>query len=311
VVTGRLVDFHGPRTVTYLRTTVAAAADREGVLEFSTADDLAVWVNGVFQAFVARQDAAWFDFPQNPAHAPRRMRVPLLAGTNEVVVRVRGGVYATGGFFARLAPPAAAPSQAAAPSTTPDGLQAIGVEIERASHGGREAIRLVEASAGREGGLALLRDVAFTDGVIEVDVAGRRGPHAVPDVRGFIGVAFRTRPSADSYEYIYLRPDNGRADDQVRRNHATQYAAHPAFTFARLRKESPERYESYVDLEPGAWTRMRVQVSGRTARLFVHDGPQPALVVTDLKLGVEGGGVALWIGPGTEGFFANVRVVAR
>jgi len=94
----------------------------------------------------------------------------------------------------------------------------------------------------------------------------------------------------------------------VRRNHATQYAAHPDFTFARLRKESPERYESYVDLEPGAWTRLRIEVAGRTARLFVHDAPQPALVVTDLKLGTEGGGVALWIGPGTEGFFANPRV---
>ncbi len=115
-------------------------------------------------------------------------------------------------------------------------------------------------------------------------------------------------PAARSTEYIYLRPDNGRVDDQVRRNHATQYAAHPDFTFARLRKESPERYESYVDLEPGVWTRMRIEVAGRTARLFVHDAPQPALVVTDLKLGTEGGGVALWIGPGTEGFFANVRV---
>ena len=56
---------------------------------------------------------------------------------------------------------------------------------------------------------------------------------------------------------------------------------------------------------------MRIEVAGRTAKLYVHGAPQPALVVTDLKLGTEGGGVALWIGPGTEGFFANVRVVAR
>lgn len=123
-------------------------------------------------------------------------------------------------------------------------------------------------------------------------------------------MAFRTRAGAAEYEYIYLRPDNGRVDDQVRRNHSTQYAAFPAFTFARLRKESPERYESYVDLETGAWTRMRIEVAGRTARLFVHGAPQPALVVTDLKLGTEGGGVALWIGPGTEGFFANLQVTA-
>ena len=53
---------------------------------------------------------------------------------------------------------------------------------------------------------------------------------------------------------------------------------------------------------------MRIDVKGTTARLFVHDAPQPALIVNDLKLGTEGGGVALWIGAGTEGFFSNVRI---
>jgi hypothetical protein len=53
---------------------------------------------------------------------------------------------------------------------------------------------------------------------------------------------------------------------------------------------------------------MRVEVSGATAKLFVHDAPQPALVVNDLKLPPAEGGVALWIGAGTEGFFANLRV---
>ncbi|MEZ5420261.1 MAG: hypothetical protein R2708_23385 [Vicinamibacterales bacterium] len=107
---------------------------------------------------------------------------------------------------------------------------------------------------------------------------------------------------------LYVRPDNGRADDQVRRNHATRYAAFPAFDVARLRKESPERYESYVDLERGAWTRLRVEVRGTTMRLYVHDAPQPALVVNDLKLGDDGGGVALWIGPGTDGSFGDLVV---
>ena len=75
-----------------------------------------------------------------------------------------------------------------------------------------------------------------------------------------------------------------------------------------MRKEFPEKYESYVDLEPAAWTRLRVVVTGVTARLFVHDAPQPVLVVNDLKLGEGEGAVALWIGVGTEGFFSNLRV---
>lgn len=199
----------------------------------------------------------------------------------------------------------------APPALQPGDLDLVGVVAEATTHAGLPALRLLERDATRQGGMAVLRGITVTDATIALEVAGRRGPYAVPADRGFIGVAFRTRADRVTYEYIYLRPDNGRAEDQVRRNHSTQYAAQPSFGFNRLRKESPERYESYVDLEPGAWTKMRVEVAGRTARLFVHDTPQPALVVTDLKLGLEGGGVALWIGPGTEGFFRNVRVTAN
>ena len=87
-----------------------------------------------------------------------------------------------------------------------------------------------------------------------------------------------------------------------------QYGSHPAFDFARLRAESPEKYESYVDLEPGIWTRFRLVVDGTSAQLFVHDADQPTLVINDLKLGDSEGGVALWVGPGTEGYFRNLHV---
>jgi hypothetical protein len=189
-----------------------------------------------------------------------------------------------------------------------DRLERRGVMVEATRYEGRDAVRLLEENSSRNGGLAVVKGVSFQDGTIEVDVAGRKGPYAVPDDRGFIGVAFRIRTAGEPYEYIYLRPDNGRAQDQVRRNHSTQYASHPDFSFDRLRKESPERYESYVDLVTGAWTRMRIEVKGTTARLFVHDAAEPALIVNDLKLGTAGGSVALWIGPGTEGFFSNLRV---
>ena len=192
---------------------------------------------------------------------------------------------------------------------TVDRLALKGVVAEAVQHQGRPAIRLLEADRSRNGlGLAIVTGSQFRDGTITMDVAGRRGPYAAPDDRGFIGVAFRVSANAERFEYFYLRPENGRADDQVRRNHSTQYASHPDFPWPRMRKEFPEKYESYVDLEPAAWTRLRVVVSGGTARLFVHDAPQPVLVVNDLKLGEGEGAVALWIGVGTEGFFSNLRV---
>jgi hypothetical protein len=200
-----------------------------------------------------------------------------------------------------------ASSGAEAVSIARENLSLEGVRAETVQHEGREAIRLLEVDDKRGGGIALVKGVSLGDGVIEVDVAGRRGPYAAPDDRGFVGIAFRVSSGAERYEYVYLRPENGRAGDQVRRNHSTQYASHPDFPWPRMRKEFPEKYESYVDLQPGVWTSMRVEISGTTARLFVHGSSQPTLVVNDLKLGEGEGGVALWIGAGTEGFFSNLR----
>jgi hypothetical protein len=141
-----------------------------------------------------------------------------------------------------------------------------------------------------------------------VELAGRPAAATPGGARGFIGIGFRLQDG--QFEYIYLRPTNGRADDQVRRNHSTQYSSHPKFDFARLRKEAPEKYESYVDLEPGVWTRYRITVEGTKARLFVHGAAQPCPIVDDLKLGDSSGGVALWIGPGTEGYFSGLKIQA-
>lgn len=102
VVTGRVVDYHGPNTVAYFRTTVPAASPRSMELCLSTADDFAVWLNGAFLGFGSRQAAAWFDFTTNPEHRPRRVRLDLVPGVNDIVIRVRGGVYASGGFYAAL-----------------------------------------------------------------------------------------------------------------------------------------------------------------------------------------------------------------
>ncbi len=113
------------------------------------------------------------------------------------------------------------------------------------------------------------------------------------------------------HEYIYLRPTNGRADDQIRRNHSVQYSSFPDFDFGRLRHETPEKYESYVDLQPGVWTKYKIEVEGRKARLYVHGAEQPCLIVNDLRLEPRDGGVALWVGPGTEGYFSNLKITAK
>jgi len=190
---------------------------------------------------------------------------------------------------------------------TPAQLEAHGVTVASATYQGKSAVR-VDAlpDAGNGSSYAIVKGSKFHNGTIEVELAGKPAANAGAGARGFIGIAFRLQ--GNRYEYIYLRPTNGRADDQVRRNHSTQYGAWPDFNFDRLRKESPEKYESYVDLEPGVWTPYRIVIDGTKARLFVHGSAQPCLIVDDLKLGDSEGPVALWVGPGTEGYFANLKI---
>ena len=54
--------------------------------------------------------------------------------------------------------------------------------------------------------------------------------------------------------------------------------------------------------------RVKIVLSGTEARLFVHGAEQPTLIVKDLKLGDTEGGIAVWIGTGTEAHFADLKV---
>ena len=194
---------------------------------------------------------------------------------------------------------------------SPDRLTGANVSIAQTTFKGRSAVQIIATpGAANATSHAIVKDAVFRDGTIEVDLAGQPAAGADGAARGFIGVAFRFQADG-KYEYIYLRPTNGRADDQVRRNHSTQYSSHPDFGFGQSRQQAPEKYESYVDLEPGVWTKYKIVIEDRKARLYVHGAEQPCLIVNDLKLAPNQGRVALWVGPGTEGYFANLKITAR
>ncbi len=184
---------------------------------------------------------------------------------------------------------------------------------ELVEYRGRRAVRLVPApeTAGKdEDVLAVFDCPPFQDGTIELDVAGAPRPDAPPDSRGFVGVAFRAGERGEWCELFYLRPTNARSEDQLRRNHSVQYASHPDFPWHRLREESPGKYESYTDLEPGTWTRMRIVIAGATARLHVNGAEQPCLVVGDRKRGAGPGRIALWAHVETDAYFGTLAVSA-
>jgi hypothetical protein len=187
------------------------------------------------------------------------------------------------------------------------------VKAETVVYKGKKAVRLSDAGADNlpEGSqLAVVKGTEFQDGVIEVDLAGDTLPGKGPQFRGFTGIAFRVSQDASKYEAFYLRPKNGRSEDQLQRNHSAQYMSKPDFGWERLRNEFPGVYESYVDLEAGAWTKIKIDVRGDRAKLYVNGADQPTLIVNGLKRGVSKGSVALWIGPGTQAHCANLRITA-
>jgi hypothetical protein len=198
------------------------------------------------------------------------------------------------------------------PLNSSQGIRLHNVVVEPATLEGKRGLRVTsapDAGPGELNMLAVIEDTDFSNGVIEAEIAGAPAAGAGTGARGFVGIAFRVRPDLKTYDAFYLRPTNGRADDQERRNHSTQYISHPDWTWSRLRQETPSRYESYVDVVPNTWTKIRIDVRGDKARLYVNDSREPVLIVNDLKTSATGrGGVALWIGVSTVAHFRNVTV---
>ncbi|CAM2064333.1 hypothetical protein SCOR_03120 [Sulfidibacter corallicola] len=111
VVTGRVTQYDGPLGTAYFRTTVKVDQAQTRFLHITTTDELALWVNGRYEGFVYRDGYmsgekndwnAWFDFLDEEGHRGRRHDLQLQPGENRIVVRVRNGQFASGGFFAAL-----------------------------------------------------------------------------------------------------------------------------------------------------------------------------------------------------------------
>lgn len=184
----------------------------------------------------------------------------------------------------------------------------VQVTVEQVDYKGRSALQ-VKGLANNEKTLAIVKGTDFHNGVIEVSVSGQPLPNAGESARGFVGIAFRVSSDTSKMEVFYLRPTNGRADDQVRRNHATQYISVPGYPWEKLRKETPEKYEAYADMLPAEWIKVKIEVKNETAKLYVNGAAQPTLIVNDLKQDKSlRGSIGLWVGPGTLAHFTELTV---
>jgi hypothetical protein len=190
-------------------------------------------------------------------------------------------------------------------------LKAVNVTMSIEKLAGKEVVKIVKDSTVKESDqptFSKLTGVEFKNGTIEVKVLSRLLPNAPESARGFIGIAFRINSDNSKFESIYIRPTNGRADNQLRRNHSIQYFSFPDYPFERLRKEATGEYESYADMGLNEWIKLKIVVKDSQAKLFINDNKQPSLIVNDLKHGANlSGSIGLWIDIGTEGFFSDLK----
>lgn len=205
----------------------------------------------------------------------------------------------------------AAPGMAQAPQvSSPDfaklsdgrSAQVYNRALTVSTEGGRAVARF-DARSG-DGG-AVLNGVQVGDGVFEIDLKGK-------DVaqQSFLGIAFHL-VDWTTFDAVYFRPFNFRAAEAERRAHSVQYVSHPANTWQRLRAERPGQFEGPLDPppDPNDWFHARIVVANAKVEVYVNGAAKPSLVVDDLGAN-KSGGVALFLGNGSDGSFAGLRITA-
>src|SRR5579884_1991754 len=169
---------------------------------------------------------------------------------------------------------------------------------------GKHALKVSE---GPGMGLVWLNGYDFTNGTVEVDLLGRSQP-----IQGsFLGVAFRVVDER-THDAVYFRPFNFRASDPDRHSHAVQYVSEPQWGWQLLRSQHPGVYEHAIVPEPDgdAWFHARIVVERPNVTVFVNGASTPCLTVKELS-DRAGGSVGLWVGEGSGGHFADLRVTRK
>ena len=160
------------------------------------------------------------------------------------------------------------------------------------------------ALSNRQGdGLAILDGVDFKTGTIEVDLKGENTPG-----RSFVGVAFNVQNDS-TYEAIYFRPFNFRAEEKARREHAVQYISHPKHNWRFLRTNYEGQYEAEYDRQPAAdeWFTVRIAVADDTVTVYDQATNSELLAVERLAEPASNK-MGLWMGNNSKGAFKHLRI---
>ncbi len=152
-------------------------------------------------------------------------------------------------------------------------------------------------------GIAIIKDLKFDEGIIEVELKGENNPQ-----KSFVGIAFNIQNDS-IYEAVYFRPFNFQSNEKVRREHSVQYISKPEFEWRFLRTNYKGQFESEYPRQPSPdeWFKVRVKIDGK--KVFVYDQETKVELLSIERLTKQiSNRIGLWTGYNSKGEFRNLKI---
>lgn len=180
------------------------------------------------------------------------------------------------------------------------GVEVYNRKLTLITEGNRSGIRL---SKDLGEGVAWLKGIDFSNGIIEFDVKGE-------DVKqhSFVGIAFHGRNDS-TFDAIYFRPFQFREQDEILKSRAVQYISLPVHTWRKLREKSPGKYEHAISPvpDPNGWFHVRIVIKNSTVTTYINGNKEPSLVVEKVTA-VKSGSLGFYVADTSGGDFANISI---
>ncbi len=102
VLAGKICRYSSDQKFAYFSTKIQSKNEVQTEIQFSSLNNLLIWVNSKYVGAIEKQRHAWFDFFQDPDHAGNSLQIRLNKGTNRILVLVEGANYSGDGFYSYI-----------------------------------------------------------------------------------------------------------------------------------------------------------------------------------------------------------------
>ena len=175
--------------------------------------------------------------------------------------------------------------------------------VNREISGSDEASNSLTLNNKQGAGLAIIEDINFETGTIELDLKGENTPG-----RSFVGIAFNIQNDS-TYEAIYFRPFNFQAKEQIRRDHSVQYISLPKHDWRLLRTNNEGQFEAEFGRQPSPedWFKIKIKIEKERVVVYDKETDKELLAVKRLVKPISNK-IALWTGNNSKGAFRNLSI---